>query len=92
VVVDVVVTVNKSVPDPEATEAEARPHVAGLVAPEGAVTAQVSPTVAENPFDGATVIVDVLPVVAPAVRLRLPLLLSWKYFPARAGIKIAIAE
>ena len=85
------VTVNASV-DPEATEGVARLHVAGLVAPEGPETAQVSPTVPVNPFDGETVIVDVLPVVAPATRLRLPLLLSRKYFPLRAGIRIAVAE
>jgi hypothetical protein len=92
VVVGVVVTVNRSVPVPEATEGEPRLHVAGLVAPEGPVTAQVIATVPLNPFDGETVIVDVLPVVAPAVRLRFPLLLSRKYFPVRAGIRIAVAE
>ena len=86
------VTVNRSVPDPEATEGEARLHVAGLVAPEGPITAQVSPTAPLNPFDGETVIVDVLPVVAPATRLMLPLLLSRKVLVLPRGITTAVAE
>ena len=73
-----VVTVSTSVPDPEATEAEARLQVAGLMAPDGPETAQVSPTAPLNPFDGETVIVEVLPVVAPAARSILPLLLRRK--------------
>jgi hypothetical protein len=45
-------------------------QVAGLVAPEGPVTAQVRATSPVKPLDGVTLIVDVFPVVAPAVRLR----------------------
>jgi hypothetical protein len=73
VVVDVVAIVTTSVPDPEATDGAARLHVAGLVAPLGLpVTAQVRSTVEVNePLIGATVMVDVLPLVAPAVRERL---------------------
>jgi hypothetical protein len=49
------------------------------VAPEGPpLTAQVRPTAPVSPFDGVTDIVEVLPVVAPAVTLMLPLLLSAK--------------
>jgi hypothetical protein len=41
-------------------------QVTGLVAPAGAVvTAQVKATVPANAFDGVTVMVEVLPVVAP---------------------------
>jgi hypothetical protein len=87
-----VATVNRSVPDPAATEGEARLHVAGLVAPDGPVTAQVSPTAPVNPFEGETVIVDVLPVFAPATRLMLPLLLSRKVLVVLRGITIAVAE
>ena len=49
-------------------------QVAGLVAPAGAVvTAQVRLTAPVKPFAGVTVIVDVLPVVAPAAIVTLPL-------------------
>jgi len=78
VVVEVVTTVNTSVPAPPATDEDARLQVAGLVAPLGPATAHVRPTAAVKPFNGATVMVDVLPAVAPAVRLMLPLLLSVK--------------
>ena len=47
-----------------------RLQVAGLVAPVGPVTAQVRLTVPVKPPDGVAEIVDVLPVVAPATRLR----------------------
>jgi hypothetical protein len=40
------------------------------------VTAQVKLTLPVNPFDGATVIVAVSPVVAPATKVSAPLLLS----------------
>ena len=54
------------------TEAGLRTHVAGLVAFEGALTAQVSATVPVNEFDGVTVTVTVLPVVAPGLTVMLP--------------------
>lgn len=79
VVVDVVAIVSTSVPDPELTEAEAREHVAGLVGLDGVVvTAQVSPTVEVKLFTGVTVIVAVLPDVAPTPNVIGPLLLSVK--------------
>ncbi len=71
VVVDVVAIVTTSVPDPEAAEDEAKLHVAGLVAPLGPLTAQARSTVEVNEPMGATVTVEVLPVVAPAGRERL---------------------
>lgn len=60
------------------TESDAKPHVTGLVAPVGPATAQVRSTAPVNPFDGVAVMVDVLPVVAPAVMLRFPLLVRAK--------------
>jgi len=46
-------------------------HVTGLVAPVGLlVVAQARATVPVNPFAGVTVMVEVLPVVAPAIKLR----------------------
>ncbi len=56
------------------TEVEERPHVAALVAPVGAVTAQVNVTVPVNELPGVTVMVAMLPVVAPGVTVMLPLL------------------
>ena len=47
-----------------------RLQVAGLVAPVGPVTAQVRATVPVKLFDGVAVMTEVLPVVAPPVRLR----------------------
>ena len=47
-----------------------RLQVAGLVAPTGPTTAQVRATFPVNPLDGVTETVDVFPVVAPGVRLR----------------------
>jgi len=46
-------------------------QVAGSVAPLGLLTAQLRVTVPVNPLVGVTVIAAVLPVVAPAVKLRL---------------------
>ena len=47
-----------------------RVQVAGLVAPEGPVTEQASATLPVKPPNGATEMTEVLPVVAPPVRLR----------------------
>lgn len=47
-------------------------QVAGFVAPEGPVTAQVSATVPVKPFEGVAVTADVLPVLAPAAIVILP--------------------
>jgi hypothetical protein len=78
-VVDVVPIVSTSVPEPPGTVDAASEHVAGLVGLEGVVvTAQVSPTVDVNAFTGATVIVAVLPEVAPTPKVIGPLLLSVK--------------
>ena len=49
-------------------------HVAGSLAAVGVIT-QLRLTVPVNPPDGVTIIVDVLPVVAPGLTLMLPLLL-----------------
>ena len=47
-------------------------QVTGLIAPDGTVvTAQLRLTLPVNPFDGVTLIVEVLPVVAPAVIVTL---------------------
>ena len=62
---DVVATVRVSViaaAPVMVTEFDMKLHVAGLVAPVGLATAQVRLTAPVNPFDGVTVIVDVLPV------------------------------
>jgi hypothetical protein len=73
VVVEVVETASAAVAavaPPMATEV-GREHVAGLVAPAGlVVTAQVRLTVPIKPPDGVTLIVEVLPVVAPATIVR----------------------
>lgn len=62
-----------------ATDVGERLHVAGLVALEGVVvTAQARLTVPVNEFVGVTVMVAVLPLVAPGTKLMLPLLLSEK--------------
>lgn len=62
------------------TEAALRleePQVMGLLAPEGALaTEQLRATVPVNPPMGATVMVEVLPVVAPASRVRVDGLLD----------------
>ena len=58
-------------------EAGLTPHVTGLVAPAGPLTVQVNATSPVKPFDGVTLIVEVFPDVAPAVRLNVDgLLLS----------------
>jgi hypothetical protein len=71
VVVDVVVAVSVAVWAVEllnVRDVGERLHVTGLVAPAGdVVTAQVSATVPVNELDGVTVIVEVLPEVAPAL-------------------------
>jgi hypothetical protein len=55
------------------------PHVAGVEAPEGmVVTAQLRLTMPVNPPLGVTEIDEVLPVEAPAAKLRLPPLLRPK--------------
>jgi uncharacterized membrane protein len=80
VVVDVVAAVSVEVTaDVLVIEAEAgeRVHVGTLVALEGeVVTAQLSATVPVNEFDGVTVMVAV--VLAPALTVTAPLLLSVK--------------
>jgi len=77
--VDVVVAVSVAVSAVEllsVTDVGERLHVTGLAAPDGdVVTAQVSVTVPENELDGVTVIVEVLPEVAPGLlTLMVPLL------------------
>ena len=47
-----------------------RVQVAGLVAPVGPATEQARATLPVNPLDGVAEITEVLPVVAPATRLR----------------------
>lgn len=60
-------------------EVDERLHVAGLVALVGVlVTEQVSATVPVKELPGVTVIVAVLPDVAPGVSLMLPLLVRVK--------------
>jgi len=56
------------------TEVGERLHVAGLDAPEGAVTEQESATVPVNELDGDTVMTAVLPLVAPGFTTMVPLL------------------
>jgi hypothetical protein len=67
------------------SEVEERPHVAALEAPVGAVTAQDSVTVPVNELAGVTVMVAVLPVVAPGVTVMLPLLVRLKLPPPPLG-------
>jgi hypothetical protein len=57
---------------------EERLHVVALAAPDGAVTAQLSATVPVNELDGVTVMVAVLPEVAPGATVMAPLLVSVK--------------
>ena len=71
------------------TELDVKLHVAGLVAPVGPATAQVRLTAPVNPLDGVAVIVDVLPVVAPAVMLMLPLLVRAK-LGTGAGVTVTM--
>jgi hypothetical protein len=76
VVAAVVDTVNVAVcavvPLKFVNEAGERLHVAGSLAAVG-VMAQVSATVPVNPPDGVTLIVEVLPVVAPGLTVMAPL-------------------
>lgn len=66
------VTVEVAAPLVTSTELELRLQVAGLVGLLGlVVTAQVRPTLPVKPFAGVTVTIEVLPVVAPATRLKL---------------------
>jgi hypothetical protein len=80
--VDVVLAVSVAVCAPElliVTEVGERLHVTGLEALDGdVVTAHVSATVPVNELDGVTVIVEVLPDVAPALTLMVPLLVRVK--------------
>src|ERR1039458_8417159 len=59
------------------TEAGERLHVAGSLAATG-LTAQVRATAPVSPFEGVTVIVELLPVVAPGTTVMLPLLVKAK--------------
>lgn len=60
---------------PTMVRGEGMAQVGGAPAPAGsAATAQVRATGPKNPPEGVTVTVAVLPVVAPAWRVRLPLL------------------
>jgi hypothetical protein len=70
-------------------EVEERLHVAALEAPVGEVTAQDSVTVPVNVLAGVTVMVAVLPVVAPGLTVMLPLLVRVKLplFPPGASQK-----
>jgi hypothetical protein len=56
------------------TDVGERLHVAALVALAGPLTEQVRSTVPVNEFSGVTVMVEVLPVVAPGPTVKLPLL------------------
>jgi hypothetical protein len=67
------------------SELEERLQVAGLEAPVGAVTAQLSVTVPVKVLTGVTVMVAVLPVVAPGLSVMLPLLDSVKLLPFPPG-------
>jgi hypothetical protein len=82
VVVDVVAAVNVAVSGDVpliVIEAGERLHVVGLTAFAGAVViAQLRVSVPVNEFDGVTVIVEVLLVVAPGATVMLPLLVSAK--------------
>jgi hypothetical protein len=48
-------------------------QVTGLVAPLGGETEQLRPTLPVNPLEGVTLIVEVLPVVAPWTTAIFPL-------------------
>ena len=65
-----------SAPPAMLTDVGAIAQVTGLVGEDSeVVTAQVSPTLPVNPLVGFTVIVEVFPLVAPAVSVTSPLLL-----------------
>ena len=82
VVAGVVLTVNMSVcavAPLTVTDGVARPHVGRSLAPAGElVIAQVIATAPVNPPDGVTVMVEVLPVVAPGLTVTLLLLVRAK--------------
>lgn len=60
--------------DPEIVTEGVTAQVAGLAAPAGfVVKAQPRATAPVRPPDGVTVLVDVLPVVAPAATVMVPL-------------------
>jgi hypothetical protein len=81
-VVDVLLTVSVEVSAPPVMLTDAGdivPQVIGLVAPDGdVVTAHVSATAPVNPLVGLTEMVEVFPLDAPAVMLKLPLFVSVK--------------
>ena len=80
VVAAVVVRVSADVPAVVlliVTEAGESAQAAGSLAAVGAM-AQVRATAPVNPPDGVTLIVDVLPVVAPGLTVMLPLLVRAK--------------
>jgi hypothetical protein len=60
------------------TEVGERLQVAGLAAPVGPLTVQLRSTVPVNELDGVTVMVEVLPEVAPGLTVMLPLLVKVK--------------
>ena len=72
----VVETVKTSVPEP-VTVADAREHVAGSLAAVGLME-QLKLTAPVKPPEGVTVIVEVLPVLAPEETVMLPLLVRVK--------------
>jgi hypothetical protein len=77
VVEDAVVAVNVAVIADVllmSTDVGERLHVAGLLAPVGALTVQLRSTVPVKELDGVTVMVEVLPDVAPGLMVMLPLL------------------
>jgi hypothetical protein len=67
------------------TEVGAIVHVGGTGLPGGLVSRQLSATVPVYALEGVTVIVEVLPVVAPTVTVMLPLLLNVKVGVVEAG-------
>ena len=92
VVADVVVTVSVAfcAVIPAMVTEDLTPQVAGLVAPVGAVvTAQVRLTAPVKPFEGVTVMVEVLPVVALPSTLMAPLLVRLK---PGAGAAVTVTE
>lgn len=70
VVVTVRVAVCEAAPD-TLTDPGVNAHVAGSFAPLGPATEQARATLPVKPPEGVTVIVDVLPVAAPAASVRL---------------------
>ena len=94
VVVEVVVTLSVevcAVAPLRVTEVGERVHVAGWLAAVG-VTAQVRATAPLNPPDPVALMVAVLPVVAPALTVMLPLLLSAKLGEAAETVTVTAAE